>query len=74
MLIIVLPQNIYANQNAPGVEKLVAKNLKKAMPKKIEIGGQGLLLLMELKFLITVTRLQNVTGACQLQSYSGRQQ
>ena len=57
-------------------KKLVAKNLKKATLKKIQNqnGNQGLLLLMELKFLIMMTRPQNITVVCQTaQSFSGRQ-
>ena len=64
------------NQSTPGVKKVTAKNLKKAMLKRCEIkmGNQGLLLMMELNFLIMMTRALNITVACQLRSYSGRQQ
>ena len=55
----------YPNQNTTGVKKFVAKNLKKAMLKRcdIKMGGQGLLLPTELKFLIIMTRPQNITVA-----------
>ena len=52
----------------PWCKKVAAKNLKEAMLKKMskQNGCQDLLLLMKLKFLITITRLQNITVACQL--------
>ena len=48
-------------------KKVVAKNIKGHAEKcEIKMGDQGLLLLMELKFLIMITRLHNITVACQL--------
>ena len=60
----------------PWCKKVVAKNLKKAMLKNYEIkmGSQGLLLLMELKFLMMMTRPQNITVACHYNFTVGRQQ
>ena len=47
----------------PWCKKVAAKNLKRPCWKRYEIkmDGQGLLLLMELKFLIMMTRPQNIT-------------
>ena len=58
----------YPNQKTLVVKKVVAKNLKKAILKicEIKMGSQDLLLLMELKFLIMMTRPQNITVAYQL--------
>ena len=69
-------RSFYPNQSTPGVKKVEAKNLKMAMLKRCEIkmGGQGLLLLMEFKFLIMMTRPQNITVACHYNFTVGRQQ
>ena len=48
-------------------KKVVVKNLKIGHAEKdvkSKMSGQGLLLLLELKFLIMMTRLQNITVAC----------
>ena len=61
-----LPADLYPNQNTPGIKTLQPRILKRPCWKRSEIkmGGQGLLLLMELKFLIMTARLQNITVAC----------
>ena len=41
------------------------------LKSEIKMGGQGLLLLMELKFLIVMIKLQNITVAYQLLKVSG---
>ena len=52
----------------PWCKKSCSQESKKGHAEKDEIkmGGQGLLLLMELKFLIMMTWPQNITVACLL--------
>ena len=60
------------NQNTPSVKQVAAKSLKR-LCCDIKMGSQGLLLLMELKFLTMMTRPQNVTVACCYNFTVGRQ-
>ena len=57
---------MYLNQNTPGVKKVAAKNFKKGYAEKdvkSKWAAKASLLLMEFKFLIMMTRPQNITVA-----------
>ena len=59
---------LYPNQNTPGVKKVAAENQKKAMLKKMQNqnGRPRPPAVDAIKFLIMMTRPQNITVACLL--------
>ena len=62
--------------NHPWCKIVMAKNLKGPCWKRCEIkmGGQGLLLLIESKFLIMMTRPQNIVATCHYNFAVGKHQ